>query len=139
MTAARDCSTCGGAPARLYPAGWLCGSCAPDPGVTVPAVPPGPRTRPLTPPGPCRLCGRPSYQADDDGPVHECCLAWRHVLAAGRPCPSCQVSEIVLRQPAHKPDGTVRPVRLPALQPLPKALPDGTPYVPDPPPRLRLL
>jgi hypothetical protein len=85
-------------------------------------------------PGPCRICRRPAWAADADGTVHECCLAWQHVIAAGYPCPSCQVAEIIARQLSALPGGVTRPVRLPALPPLPTALPDGTPYVPDPGP-----
>lgn len=25
---------------------------------------------------PCRYCGRPAWQSDDDGPLHACCQFW---------------------------------------------------------------
>lgn len=82
--------------------------------------------------GPCRYCRQPSWRADIDGPVHDCCAAWRQVIAFGYPCPACQVAQIVMRQPVAWPDGSPRQVRLPVLPPLPRILPDGTPYVASP-------
>jgi hypothetical protein len=125
------CSSCGGGPARLYPAGWRCGQCAPVCTGKYEPMPPAPRMRQLEAAEPCGYCRRPAWRADEAGPAHDCCTAWRSVIAAGRPCPSCQVAEIVQHQPAHNDDGTVRQVRLPALPALPKTLPDGSPYTPD--------
>jgi hypothetical protein len=125
------CSTCGDGSARLHPAGWRCGECAPAYAGKIEPMPPGPHMRQLEAAEPCGHCHRPSWSADEAGPAHGCCIAWKRVIKAGRPCPACQVAEIVLRQSAHQPDGTIRQVRLPALPPLPQALPDGTPYTPD--------
>jgi len=72
------------------------------------------------PPGPCRLCGAWSFLGDEQGAVHPCCWAWREVIAAGRPCPACQIARMVIR--------TGRLPRNP--QPLPAELPDGAPYIP---------
>jgi hypothetical protein len=87
------------------------------------------RTQPIASGGPCRYCGAPSFRADDQGPVHECCLAWRHVIAAGRPCPSCQVSKI-LDSPANPNRWLPGQADIPNLPWLPRTLPDGTPYSP---------
>jgi hypothetical protein len=87
--------------------------------------------RRLDTPEPCGYCRRPAWGADEVGPAHGCCIAWRHAIQADRLCPACQAAEIVLRQPTHNPDGTAQQVRLPAMYPLPRTLPDGTPYVPD--------
>ncbi|HET7488810.1 MAG TPA: hypothetical protein VFJ85_12850 [Acidimicrobiales bacterium] len=40
------------------------------------------------PAGSCRVCGDPSWGADDKGPVHGCCARFeaRH---PGHPCPAC--------------------------------------------------
>jgi hypothetical protein len=140
--AGQRCSTCGGSPAGLYPGGRLCAGCAPPlpAGMAYAPVPPENlnRTSAVLEAAPCRICGRPSWRADGDGPVHECCLAWRHVIEAGYPCPSCRVAEIVLRQyaaMASRPADKRGAVRLPALPPLPRSLPDGTPFIPYPPAR----
>jgi hypothetical protein len=84
--------------------------------------------------------------------VHACCLAWQHVIAAGHPCPACQIAEFVLRryeqnrrretaneQRAGKglPPLPMLPVLPPSPPPLPRTLPDGTLYVPDPAPVTR--
>ena len=76
----------------------------------------------------CRICRHQTWTADVDGPVHECCWTWQHVIAAGQPCPVCQLSRAVLAQDPAK------PVRLPNVSRLPDELPDGTPYVPRPRP-----
>jgi hypothetical protein len=138
MTGGRTCGgqsgtgTCGAAPAGLYPAGWRCADHAPARLAGIPE-PPGVPLRPgrlaAAPAAPCRYCGRTAYGGDSDGPAHDCCHAWRAVIAAGRPCPACQVAQVIARQPAG-PDGTPRAVRLPSLPPLPAMLPDGRPYVP---------
>jgi hypothetical protein len=73
--------------------------------------------------GPCRFCGTPSFRADDQGAVHECCLSWQRVMSFGYPCPSCQIARTVAR--------TGRLSGRPP--PLPLTLPDGTPFVPDVP------
>lgn len=140
----RPCITCGGTPAGLYPGGRLCGTCAPvlPPGMAYTPMPEGNRTSPVPVAAPCRFCRRPSWGADKTGPVHECCLAWQPVITAGYPCPSCRVSDIVMKQYEvmdRKPADKRGAVRLPALPPLPATLPDGTPYVPHSPARLRLL
>lgn len=129
----RKCSRCGAAPARLYPAGWRCASCTP----ARLAGEPEPPSVPLAParftPGkaaPCRYCGGTTRKRDATGPAHECCHAWREVIAAGHPCPACQVASSITRQPATNPDGSIRQVRLPKLPPLPRQLPDGRPFVP---------
>jgi hypothetical protein len=72
--------------------------------------------------GPCRLCGVTSYGGDDDGPVHACCWAWRNVIAAGFRCPACQVAQMVMSGRRRLP---------PDLPPLPRTLPDGSPFVPE--------
>lgn len=84
---------------------------------------PGPQTRPAAP-AQCRCCGMVSYRADDHGGAHECCLAWPRVTGFGYPCPACQIARVIARTG-----------RVPGwLPPLPDRLPDGTPFVPDPPP-----
>jgi hypothetical protein len=85
--------------------------------------------------GPCRYCGTPSYLADELGPVHECCKAWRRVIKAGHPCPACQVAGPVLKQMAAqqaqgKQVSEMR-IRLPRLPALPLLTPDGSPFVPE--------
>lgn len=138
----RPCDVCGGFPAGFYPAGWRCATCAPAPaaGVAYTPMPPGNRVRSTADPGPCRYCHRPAWGADELGAVHDCCLAWQHVIAAGHPCPACQVAVNVLKQLAAialLPPEKRGAVRLPVLPPLPALLPDGTPYVPEPPPAPR--
>jgi hypothetical protein len=122
-----------GAPARLYPAGWRCADHAPARLAGKPE-PPAAHFDPVRldpgPAGPCRYCGGTAYTRDGDGPAHGCCHAWQAVIAAGHPCPSCQVAAIIARRAATGPNGTPRPVRLPALPPLPPTLPDGRPFVP---------
>jgi hypothetical protein len=44
-----------------------------------------------SPLGPCRVCGRPSWMADDLGPAHPCCEAWA-AREPRKPCPSCAAS-----------------------------------------------
>jgi hypothetical protein len=42
-------------------------------------------------PEPCRLCGEPTYLADERGPVHPCCVIWFEQF--GRPyCRGCRAS-----------------------------------------------
>lgn len=130
MTA--PCGICGRSPAGLYPAGRRCAACAPGGRLPSGWRPETERTRAVSRPGACRFCRRPSWHRDTLGAVHDCCLAWRHVIAAGYPCPACQVAEYVMKQPVTWPDGSPRQVRLPRLLPLPRFLPDGTPYVPFP-------
>jgi hypothetical protein len=66
--------------------------------------------------GRCRYCQAPAFIADDDGPVHACCRAWRDVIAAGYGCPSCEArGELVARTAPRK---------------LPLALPGGSPFRP---------
>jgi hypothetical protein len=124
---------CGAVPARLYPAGWRCTDHTPariagEP--EPPGVPFDPVRLDRGPAAPCRYCGGTAYGRDDDGPAHDCCVAWRAVIEAGYPCPACQVAEIIARQPKTWPDGSIRQVKLPRLPPLPMTLPDGRPYVP---------
>ena len=70
----------------------------------------------------CRYCARPAWLRDSEGPVHRCCLAWARVIAAGYPCPACQIA-------LH----LERTGRLPDEPPwIPRTLPDGSPVVPDP-------
>lgn len=38
--------------------------------------------------GPCRVCGRPAYAADETGPAHPCCVE------NGPDCPACKASEV---------------------------------------------
>lgn len=49
------------------------------------------RTIPM-PLGPCRLCGRAAYLADDEGPAHPCCVLWAEA-APGVDCPACRQGE----------------------------------------------
>ena len=117
-----------GAPARLYPAGRRCPAHSPaalagrseHPGESSSPV----RTHP-SPAAGCRYCGAVTLTSDEHEPVHSCCRAWRAVIAAGFPCPACQVARVIERQPKTWPDGTIRQARLPAVVPLPAA------FVPD--------
>jgi hypothetical protein len=84
--------------------------------------------------GPCRYCGVMSYGGDDEGPAHDCCWAWRKVIAAGHRCPACQIAGYVMSQSAYLSErtGNPRQVRLPVHPPpLPMTLPDGSPFVPE--------
>jgi hypothetical protein len=74
-----------------------------------------------TMPGPCRYCGAATWTADDAGPAHACCTAWRAVIAAGYPCPSCEAGRW-LASPHTR--GRTMPR-------LPRRLPDGRPFAPD--------
>lgn len=122
-----------GAPARLYPAGWRCPGHSPA-RLAGRDEPPAETSRPArmrsSAPASCRFCGTISYKSDEHGPAHECCRAWRAVIAAGYPCPACQLAAFIARQPKLNPDGSIRQAYLPALPPLPTVLPDGRPYVP---------
>jgi hypothetical protein len=69
----------------------------------------------------CRECGRACFSADDTGPIHPCCKAWRNVIQAGYHCPACQAGEWL-----RNPDTRNR-----TMPPLPRTLPDGTPFSPD--------
>jgi hypothetical protein len=42
--------------------------------------------------GPCRICGDPSWMADESGPAHPCCVlhAKEH---PGQPCIACATSK----------------------------------------------
>jgi hypothetical protein len=46
---------------------------------------------------PCRLCQYPTWGADEDGPVHPCCLFWIDTIQAGHPCPACVASRVAAR------------------------------------------
>jgi hypothetical protein len=85
------------------------------------------RTWPTAQASPCRCCGDQCFGADDEGSVHACCLAWRRVIAAGFPCPSCEIARIVKARIARGLSG------LPPGDPprLPRTLPDGSPFAPE--------
>jgi hypothetical protein len=74
-----------------------------------------------TQPGPCRYCGARSYLTDAEGYAHSCCHAWRKVIAAGYQCPACQAGRWLA---SHQRRGA-------AMPPLPRFLPDGSPFVPE--------
>lgn len=75
-------------------------------------------------PAPCRYCAATAFTADEDGPAHPCCWAWRRVIAAGYACPACQIARMITAQVERNlrdhPDKII-PVRLPRrLPPMPK-------------------
>ena len=74
-----------------------------------------------TQPGPGWSCGVTSYLADAEGCAHSCCHAWRKVIAAGYQCPACQAGRWLA---SHQRRGA-------AMPPLPRFLPDGSPFVPE--------
>ena len=54
-------------------------------------------------PAPCRLCGGPTWLADDEGSIHPCCELSRGqgavVDAEGLlVCPACKASEVINRE-----------------------------------------
>lgn len=54
---------------------------------------PGPRYLSNSLPSPCRLCGGPTWLADDEGGIHPCCeLSWD-----GNRCVACDASEALNR------------------------------------------
>ena len=44
-------------------------------------------------PGPCRLCGGPTWMQDELGSVHPCCQLWNR-----GDCPACKASEALNRE-----------------------------------------
>lgn len=72
-------------------------------------------------PGKCRGCGGDSWTADEAGPVHACCSAWREVIEAGRRCPACEAGPWL-----RSPNNAGR-----EMAPLPRFLPGGQPFRPD--------
>lgn len=42
------------------------------------------------PAGDCRVCGLPSWLADEYGPAHPCCVL--HEAKHGEDCPACRAS-----------------------------------------------
>ncbi|MDQ2811523.1 MAG: hypothetical protein M3Z75_06495 [Actinomycetota bacterium] len=74
-----------------------------------------------TQPGTCQYCGKPSYLTGTEGYAHSCCHAWRKVIAAGYTCPACQAGRWLA---SHQHRGASMP-------PLPRFLPDGSPFAPE--------
>jgi hypothetical protein len=120
----RKCDVCSSAPASLYPAGWRCREHTParlagkpEP----PSTPFVPERLTAGPAAPCRYCGGTAYGRDATGqPAHECCHAWRAVIAEGNPCPACAANRW-----QSNPRTRGKP-----MPPLPRKLRDGRPYVP---------
>ena len=63
------------------------------------------------PVGACRVCGDPSWLADDTGAVHLCCRRWEHEQP-GVACPACAQSRENASAQRHR--------RRPALLPWPR-------------------
>lgn len=42
---------------------------------------------------PCSLCDGDAYsQVWGEGWAHSCCVVYRHLVEAGKPCPSCRIA-----------------------------------------------